>query len=85
MSVNRFRQVNRNLFFELNHKQSAGGDQQAADDYFEGNRFVQEKDCHNNRQDKTEFVYGYDLRGLSKLQGLKIAQPGGAGRQAGSD
>ena len=67
------------------HDQCACQQQNRTDGRFHGEFLVEEQECQCQSDDHAELVNGDHLGHLSDLDGLVIAQPGGAGGQAGQD
>ena len=71
--------------FLQNHKQSAGSDQDTADQRFRCKFLMQKQERQDQGNDYAQFVNGNDFGGLADLQRPVVAQPGCAGRQSGQN
>lgn len=69
--------------FLENHHECPGGDERRADEGLGGDGFVEEEEGHSQGEDDTEFVNGHHLGHIAQLDGLVVAEPGGAGGKAG--
>ena len=68
-----------------NHKQCSTGDEDASQNGAEGELLMKQYGCQEDGDHDAEFIDGDDLRYISDLQRLIIAQPGCAGCQTGKD